>query len=178
MVAFAYSAGDAVTAVDSGKRALEILGSVRVLLSAFVHWCNVHYITLHYITSDAMCILVTRNRRSSSRSRWWSCPPRTFRHGSAGSPLNHPIPLPILYVTFLLINRNWWEATTTIWISVHFFFRCMEEGAEDFLLKPVRPSDISRITTRMLHWSVATTVVRLSIVFCSYSGRSDRVYSE
>ena len=135
-------------------------------------------ITLHYITSDAMCILVTRNRRSSSRSRWWSCPPRTFRHGSAGSLLNHPIPLPILYVTFLLINRNWWEATTTIWISVHFFFRCMEEGAEDFLLKPVRPSDISRITTRMLHWSVATTVVRLSIVFCSYSGRSDRVYSE
>jgi len=37
MVAFAYSAGDAVTAVDSGKRALEILGSVRVVLSAFVH---------------------------------------------------------------------------------------------------------------------------------------------
>ncbi|PWZ14419.1 Two-component response regulator ORR7 [Zea mays] len=28
--------------------------------------------------------------------------------------------------------------------------RCLEEGAEDFLLKPVRPSDISRITTRML----------------------------
>ncbi|OEL24060.1 Two-component response regulator ORR7 [Dichanthelium oligosanthes] len=29
--------------------------------------------------------------------------------------------------------------------------RCLEEGAEDFLLKPVRPSDISRITTRVLH---------------------------
>nr|CAB3452761.1 unnamed protein product [Digitaria exilis] len=29
--------------------------------------------------------------------------------------------------------------------------RCLEEGAEDFLLKPVRPADISRITTRMLH---------------------------
>ncbi|GJN36458.1 hypothetical protein PR202_gb25363 [Eleusine coracana subsp. coracana] len=25
--------------------------------------------------------------------------------------------------------------------------RCLEEGAEDFLLKPVRPSDISRIST-------------------------------
>jgi two-component response regulator (ARR-A family) len=31
-----------------------------------------------------------------------------------------------------------------------FHFRCLEEGAEDFLLKPVRPSDISRITTRIL----------------------------
>nr|CAB3456477.1 unnamed protein product [Digitaria exilis] len=29
--------------------------------------------------------------------------------------------------------------------------RCLEEGAEDFLLKPVRPADISRITMRMLH---------------------------
>ncbi|GJN07549.1 hypothetical protein PR202_ga25389 [Eleusine coracana subsp. coracana] len=28
--------------------------------------------------------------------------------------------------------------------------RCLEEGAEDFLLKPVRPSDISRISSRML----------------------------
>ncbi|KAL6622874.1 hypothetical protein ACP70R_032753 [Stipagrostis hirtigluma subsp. patula] len=28
--------------------------------------------------------------------------------------------------------------------------RCLEEGAEDFLLKPVRPSDISRISNRML----------------------------
>ncbi|KAB8105264.1 hypothetical protein EE612_038939, partial [Oryza sativa] len=28
--------------------------------------------------------------------------------------------------------------------------RCLEEGAEDFLLKPVRPADISRITSRML----------------------------
>ncbi|KAK3139705.1 hypothetical protein QOZ80_5AG0388330 [Eleusine coracana subsp. coracana] len=28
--------------------------------------------------------------------------------------------------------------------------RCLEEGAEDFVLKPVRQSDISRIATRML----------------------------
>ena len=74
-----------------------------------VSLCSLMQCALHYITSDAMCILVTRNRRSSSRSRWWSCPPRTFRHGSAGSLLNHPIPLPILYVTFFLINRNWRE---------------------------------------------------------------------
>lgn len=28
--------------------------------------------------------------------------------------------------------------------------RCMEEGAEDFLLKPVRPSDVSRLCSRMI----------------------------
>ncbi|THU60217.1 hypothetical protein C4D60_Mb07t10320 [Musa balbisiana] len=27
--------------------------------------------------------------------------------------------------------------------------RCLEEGAEDFLLKPVRPSDVSRLCGRM-----------------------------
>jgi two-component response regulator ARR-A family len=27
--------------------------------------------------------------------------------------------------------------------------RCLEEGAEGFLLKPVRPSDVSRLCTRM-----------------------------
>ncbi|KAJ0966824.1 hypothetical protein J5N97_023741 [Dioscorea zingiberensis] len=28
--------------------------------------------------------------------------------------------------------------------------RCLEEGAEDFLLKPVRPSDVSRLCSRMM----------------------------
>ncbi|KAL5207250.1 hypothetical protein ABZP36_031685 [Zizania latifolia] len=28
--------------------------------------------------------------------------------------------------------------------------RCLEEGAEDFLLKPMRPSDVSRLFSRML----------------------------
>jgi two-component response regulator (ARR-A family) len=28
--------------------------------------------------------------------------------------------------------------------------RCLEEGAEDFLLKPVRPSDVSRLCSRMI----------------------------
>ncbi|CAM0902445.1 unnamed protein product [Alopecurus aequalis] len=28
--------------------------------------------------------------------------------------------------------------------------RCMEEGAEDFLLKPVRPSDVSRLCSRVI----------------------------
>ncbi|XP_072971326.1 two-component response regulator ORR6-like [Typha angustifolia] len=28
--------------------------------------------------------------------------------------------------------------------------RCLEEGAEDFLLKPVRPSDVSRVCSRMM----------------------------
>ncbi|THU54095.1 hypothetical protein C4D60_Mb10t21410 [Musa balbisiana] len=27
--------------------------------------------------------------------------------------------------------------------------RCLEEGAEDFLLKPVRPSDVARLCNRM-----------------------------
>jgi CheY-like chemotaxis protein len=28
--------------------------------------------------------------------------------------------------------------------------RCLEEGAEDFLLKPVQPSDVSRLCNRVL----------------------------
>ncbi|XP_010935473.1 two-component response regulator ORR6 [Elaeis guineensis] len=28
--------------------------------------------------------------------------------------------------------------------------RCLEEGAEDFLLKPVRPSDVSRVCSRVM----------------------------
>ncbi|RRT37005.1 hypothetical protein B296_00040550, partial [Ensete ventricosum] len=34
---------------------------------------------------------------------------------------------------------------------LHLFwaFRCLEEGAEDFLLKPVRPSDVSRLCSRI-----------------------------
>jgi two-component response regulator (ARR-A family) len=28
--------------------------------------------------------------------------------------------------------------------------RCLEEGAEDFLLKPVRPADVSRLCSRMI----------------------------
>jgi hypothetical protein len=32
----------------------------------------------------------------------------------------------------------------------HAFGRCLEEGAEDFLLKPVRPSDVSRLCSRVL----------------------------
>ncbi|KAF3341249.1 two-component response regulator ARR4-like protein [Carex littledalei] len=29
--------------------------------------------------------------------------------------------------------------------------RCLEEGAEDFLIKPVRPSDVSRLCGRVRH---------------------------
>lgn len=28
--------------------------------------------------------------------------------------------------------------------------RCIEEGAEDFLIKPVRPSDVSRLCSRLI----------------------------
>ncbi|EHA8589385.1 putative Two-component response regulator ORR5 [Cocos nucifera] len=28
--------------------------------------------------------------------------------------------------------------------------RCLEEGAEDFLLKPIQPSDVSRLCSRVL----------------------------
>lgn len=34
-------------------------------------------------------------------------------------------------------------------------FRCLEEGAEDFLLKPIRPSDLLRLCSRMLWWEIA-----------------------
>ena len=75
-----------MTTVDSATRALELLAlgllpDVNMIITDYwmpemtgydllkkVKVACVH--ALHYITSDAMCILVTRNRRSSSRSRW------------------------------------------------------------------------------------------------------------
>jgi CheY-like chemotaxis protein len=36
---------------------------------------------------------------------------------------------------------------------VVFTTRCLEEGAEDFLLKPVRASDVSRLCSRVLRWA-------------------------
>lgn len=37
-------------------------------------------------------------------------------------------------------------------------FRCLEEGAEDFLLKPIRPSDLLRLCSRMLWWEMRDVV--------------------
>ncbi|XP_039803433.1 two-component response regulator ORR7-like [Panicum virgatum] len=105
MVAFAYSAGDAVTAVDSGKRALEILGSEP----------NMSMIITNYWMPEMTGYDLLKKVKESSELKQ----------------------IPVV----IMSSEN---VPTRI-------SKCMEEGAEDFLLKPVRPSDISRITTQMLH---------------------------
>ncbi|KAG2633340.1 two-component response regulator ORR11-like [Panicum virgatum] len=94
-----------VTAVDSGKRALEILGSEP----------NVSMIITDYWMPEMTGYDLLKKVKESSELKQ----------------------IPVV----IMSSEN---VPTRI-------SRCMEEGAEDFLLKPVRPSDISRITTRMLH---------------------------
>ncbi|PUZ69470.1 hypothetical protein GQ55_2G111000 [Panicum hallii var. hallii] len=96
-----------VTAVDSGKRALEILGSGSEP--------NVSMIITDYWMPEMTGYDLLRKVKESSEHKQ----------------------IPVV----IMSSEN---VPTRI-------SRCMEEGAEDFLLKPVRPSDISRITTRMLH---------------------------
>ncbi|CAN6197649.1 unnamed protein product [Urochloa humidicola] len=94
-----------VTAVDSGKRALEILGSEP----------NVSMIITDYWMPEMTGYDLLKKVKESSELKQ----------------------IPVV----IMSSEN---VPTRI-------SRCLEEGAEDFLLKPVRPSDISRITTRMLH---------------------------
>ncbi|TKW31759.1 hypothetical protein SEVIR_2G127300v4 [Setaria viridis] len=93
-----------VTAVDSGKRALEILGSEP----------NVSMIITDYWMPEMTGYDLLKKVKESSELKQ----------------------IPVV----IMSSEN---VPTRI-------SRCLEEGAEDFLLKPVRPSDISRITTRML----------------------------
>ncbi|KAL6639162.1 hypothetical protein ACP70R_022892 [Stipagrostis hirtigluma subsp. patula] len=93
-----------VTAVDSGKRALEILGSEP----------NVSMIITDYSMPEMTGYELLKKVKESSELRL--------------------IPVVIMSSENVRTRIN----------------RCLEEGAEEFLLKPVRPSDISRISTRML----------------------------
>ncbi|CAN6180071.1 unnamed protein product [Urochloa humidicola] len=94
-----------VTAVDSGKRALEILGSEP----------NVSMIITDYWMPEMTGYDLLKKVKESSELKQ----------------------IPVV----IMSSENVPTRIT----------RCLEEGAEDFLLKPVRPADISRITTRMLH---------------------------
>ncbi|CAN6165996.1 unnamed protein product [Urochloa humidicola] len=94
-----------VTAVDSGKRALEILGSEP----------NVSMIITDYWMPEMTGYDLLKKVKESSELKQ----------------------IPVV----IMSSENVPTRIT----------RCLEEGAEDFLLKPVMPADISRITTRMLH---------------------------
>ncbi|KAF0888998.1 hypothetical protein E2562_020204 [Oryza meyeriana var. granulata] len=93
-----------VTAVDSGKRALEILDSEP----------NVSMIITDYWMPEMTGYDLLKKVKESSELKQ----------------------IPVV----IMSSEN---VPTRI-------SRCLEEGAEDFLLKPVRPADISRISTRML----------------------------
>ncbi|KAF7090106.1 hypothetical protein CFC21_092919 [Triticum aestivum] len=98
-----------VTAVDSGKRALELLGSEP----------NVSMIITDYwmpeMTGYELLKKVKENIAQES------------------STLKQ---IPVV----IMSSEN---VPTRI-------SRCLEEGAEDFLMKPVRPSDVSRVFNRVL----------------------------
>ncbi|TVU50582.1 hypothetical protein EJB05_01959 [Eragrostis curvula] len=95
-----------VTAVDSGKKALKILG----------HEPNANMI----ITDYSMPEMTGYELLKKVKVR---------HHRSSGQ-------IPVV----IMSSEN---MPTRI-------IRCLEEGAMDFVLKPVRPSDISRIATMML----------------------------
>ncbi|RCV34607.1 hypothetical protein SEVIR_7G182100v4 [Setaria viridis] len=93
-----------VTAVDSGKRALELLGSEP----------NVSMIITDYWMPEMTGYELLKKVKESSRLK--------------------EIPVVIMSSENVPTRIN----------------RCLEEGAEDFLLKPVRPSDVSRLCSRVL----------------------------
>ncbi|KAL6598817.1 hypothetical protein ACP70R_046077 [Stipagrostis hirtigluma subsp. patula] len=93
-----------VTAVDSGKRALELLGSEP----------NVNMIITDYTMPEMTGYELLKKVKESSKLK--------------------EIPVVIVSSENVPTRIN----------------RCLEEGAEDFLLKPVRPSDVSRLCSRVL----------------------------
>ncbi|KAG2567544.1 two-component response regulator ORR5-like [Panicum virgatum] len=93
-----------VTAVDSGKRALELLGSEP----------NVSMIITDYWMPEMTGYELLKKVKESSRLK----------------------EIPVV----IMSSEN---VPTRI-------SRCLEEGAEDFLLKPVRPADVSRLCRRVL----------------------------
>ncbi|KAF0893428.1 hypothetical protein E2562_025227 [Oryza meyeriana var. granulata] len=93
-----------VTAVDSGKRALELLGSEP----------NVSMIITDYWMPEMTGYELLKKVKESSRLK----------------------EIPVV----IMSSEN---VPTRI-------SRCLEEGAEDFLLKPVQPSDVSRLCSRVL----------------------------
>ncbi|WVZ86457.1 hypothetical protein U9M48_033228 [Paspalum notatum var. saurae] len=93
-----------VTAVDSGKRALELLGTEP----------NVSMIITDYWMPEMTGFELLKKVKESSSLK----------------------EIPVV----IMSSEN---VPTRI-------SRCLEEGAEDFLLKPVRPSDVSRLCSRVL----------------------------
>uniref|UniRef100_A0ACD5YTC7 Uncharacterized protein n=1 Tax=Avena sativa TaxID=4498 RepID=A0ACD5YTC7_AVESA len=93
-----------VTAVDSGKRALELLGSEN----------NVGMIITDYWMPEMTGYELLKKVKESSKLKQ----------------------IPVV----IMSSEN---VPTRI-------SRCLEEGAEDFLVKPVRPSDVSRVFNRVL----------------------------
>ncbi|GJM85595.1 hypothetical protein PR202_ga02062 [Eleusine coracana subsp. coracana] len=93
-----------VTAVDSGKRALELLGSEP----------NVSMIITDYWMPEMTGYELLKKVKESSELKQ----------------------IPVV----IMSSEN---VPTRI-------SRCLEEGAEDFLVKPVRPSDVYRVFSRVL----------------------------
>ncbi|KQK00441.1 two-component response regulator ORR11 [Brachypodium distachyon] len=93
-----------VTAVDSGKRALELLGLEP----------NVSMIITDYWMPEMTGYELLKKVKESSKLKQ----------------------IPVV----IMSSEN---VPTRI-------SRCLEEGAEDFLVKPVRPSDVSRVFSRVL----------------------------
>ncbi|XP_073012234.1 two-component response regulator ORR5-like [Typha latifolia] len=95
-----------VTAVDSAKRALELLGSLEP---------NVNMVFTDYSMPGMTGYELLKIIKESSNLR--------------------QIPVVIMSSEDVPTRIN----------------RCLEQGAEDFLLKPVRPSDVARLCNRILH---------------------------
>ncbi|XP_048553066.1 two-component response regulator ORR5-like isoform X1 [Triticum urartu] len=125
-----------VTAVDSGKRALELLGSVCDLPRTLI--CPFYF---GYFCAFCMCLTVCSWASQEANvsmiiTDYWM-PEMTgyeLLKKVKGSSKLREIPVVIMSSENVPTRIN----------------RCLEEGAEDFLLKPVQPSDVSRLCSRVL----------------------------
>ncbi|KAM0924520.1 hypothetical protein ACQ4PT_004811 [Festuca glaucescens] len=125
-----------VTAVDSGKRALELLGSVCLrLFNLNLPLPLAIVCVLHVLPLTSFLGLQEANVSMIITDYWM--PEMTgyelLKKVKESSKLKG---IPVV----IMSSENVPTRIT----------RCMEEGAEDFLLKPVQPSDVSRLCNRVL----------------------------
>ncbi|KAF0931765.1 hypothetical protein E2562_005748 [Oryza meyeriana var. granulata] len=136
-----------VTAVDSGKRALELLGSEP----------NVSMIITDYWMPEMTGYELLKKVKVYTCMPCLCCMAFSFvQVAESLITLIHEIfnlPTQIMHRICMQESSQLKKIPVVIMSSENVptrISRCLEEGAEDFLVKPVRPSDVSRLFSRVL----------------------------
>ncbi|XP_062217470.1 two-component response regulator ORR11-like [Phragmites australis] len=124
-----------VTAVESGKRALELLGSepnVSMIITDYWMPEMTGYELLKKVKVFTCLCLTTYSIHPA---------PKFLQSGAFNSGIFTQESSKLKQIPVVIMSSE--NVPTRI-------SRCLEEGAVDFLVKPVRPSDVSRVFSRVL----------------------------